>query len=80
MSTIDGMSPCTNYTIVVGAGPYIFRQKSETDHPNHQSLDFDDQEEENQLLEIINKIWSSGQNALRLFAFTLPVSTTIYIN
>ena len=71
MSTIDGLTPCTNYSIEIGAGPYIYRQMD----PNNYSIYTDDNEnQENNLLETINTIWSSQENSFKSFASTIPVS------
>ena len=71
MSTMDGLTPCTNYSIEIGAGPYIYRQKD----PNNYSIYADeDQNQENNLLETINTIWSSQENSFKSFASTIPVS------
>ena len=78
VSTIDGMSPCTKYTIEVGAGPYIYRKSGEG-MQLHEDLNLDEQEEEDNLLETINKIWSSQQGAFRSFATTMPVSVNTKI-
>ena len=71
MSTMDGLTPCTNYSIEIGAGPYIYRQMD----PNNYSIYADeDQNQENNLLETINTIWSSQENSFKSFASTIPVS------
>ena len=68
---MDGLTPCTNYSIEIGAGPYNYRQKD----PNNYSIYADeDQNQENNLLETINTIWSSQENSLKSFASTIPVS------
>ena len=77
MSTIDGLASCTNYSIEIGAGPYIYRQKD----PNNYSIYADeDQNQENNLLETINTIWSSQENSFKSFASTIPVSFLGIIN
>ena len=72
MSTIGGLSPCTKYSIEVGAGPYIYRQHSQ--QTSHSKLSLEDQDNEDVLLETINKIWSSQEHSFRAFASTIPVS------
>ena len=68
---MDGLTPCTNYSIEIGAGPYIYRQMD----PNNYSIYADeDQNQENNLLETINTIWSSQENSFQSFASTIPVS------
>ena len=71
VSTIDGLASCTNYSIEIGAGPYIYRHKD----PNNYSIYADeDQNQEDNLLETINTIWSSQENSFKSFASTVPVS------
>ena len=77
MSTIDGLSPCTKYSIEVGAGPYIYRQHPE--QASQSKIGFEDQENEDHLLDTINKIWSSQNHSFRAFASTIPVSRFQYI-
>ena len=70
LSTVHGLDQCTNYSIEMGAGPYIYRQNKKV-----QTLaSFDEKEDEDSLLTTINKIWSSQKNSFKAFGSTIPVS------
>ena len=70
LSTVHGLNHCTNYSIEIGAGPYIYRQNEKV----HTMASFEDTEAEVSLLKVINKIWSSQESSFKSFGSTIPVS------
>ena len=74
MATIDSLTPCQNYSLEVGAGPYLYRE--------HQGLpsslaSYSDKDKEDLLTSTINKVWASQEDAFKSFASTAPVSQTV---
>ena len=68
ITTIDNLTTCTQYSVEIGAGPYIYRQEQDT------TEEYDNEEEEKLLEEIMNKVWTLEDGAFRAFASTSPVS------
>ena len=69
LSTVLGLEQCTNYSIEIGAGPYIYRQDEVQNIASFQVT-----EAEVSLLKIINNIWSSQESSFKSFGSTIPVS------
>ena len=70
VSTVYGLDQCTNYSIEIGAGPYIYRQREQ----KYSMATFNDKEAEDSLLATINNIWSSQKYSFKSFGSTIPVS------
>ena len=66
---IDNLTPCSNYSLEIGAGPFVYREDAGT---SRTSLSAGVEEE--LLSGAINKIWASEENAFTAFAITAPVS------
>ena len=63
---IENLTPCSNYSLEIGAGPFVYRDATRT------SFSAGDQEES--LSQAINQVWASQENAFKAFAITAPVS------
>ena len=65
-ATIEGLTPCSNYSLEIGAGPFVYREDGGVSSHSEPG-----QEE---LLRAINQVWASQENAFKAFAITAPVS------
>eukprot|EP00092_Neocalanus_flemingeri_P029036 GFUD01031522.1.p1 GENE.GFUD01031522.1~~GFUD01031522.1.p1 ORF type:complete len:2660 (+),score=730.01 GFUD01031522.1:322-8301(+) len=65
-TTIENLTTCTQYSLEIGAGPYIYRQQTGT------TAEYDAGEEETLLEETISKLWTAEQGAFKAFASTSP--------
>ena len=66
-ATIEGLTPCSNYSLEIGAGPFVYREDggvSSHSEPGQEEL----------LSKAINQVWASQENAFKAFAITAPVS------
>ena len=68
VATVPGLSPCSNYSLQVGAGPFVYREDGGL------SSSYSQPGREESLTTAINKIWASEENAFKAFAITAPVS------
>ena len=66
---IDNLTPCSNYSLEIGAGPFVYREDAGTS-----STSLSAGVEEELLSGAINKVWASQENAFKAFAVTAPVS------
>ena len=66
---IEHLTPCSNYSLEIGAGPFVYREDAGT---SRTSLSAGVEEE--LLSGAINKVWASQENAFKAFAVTAPVS------
>ena len=67
-ATVEGLTPCTDYSLQIGAGPFLYREDAGL------SSSYSDPGQEELLSGAINKIWASEENAFTAFAITAPVS------
>ena len=56
------MTTCTQYSIEIGARPYIYRQQQDT------AVEYDNEEE------TLNEVWTLGESTFKALASTSPVS------
>ena len=66
-ATVEGLNPCTDYSLQIGAGPFLYREDGG-------ASSYSDGDQEELLSKAINKIWASEKNAFKAFAITAPVS------
>ena len=66
MTEISNLTPCTQYTVEIAAGPHVHGEQQDAAEYNN--------EEEELLEETINKIWTADATAFRAYASTSPVS------
>ena len=68
VATVQGLTPCSNYSLQIGAGPFLYREDGGL------SSSYSQPGREESLTTAINKIWASEENAFKAFAITAPVS------
>ena len=70
LATIQDLTPCSNYSLQIAAGPFLYREEAGTST----TMSFSGGDEEESLSEAINKVWASEENSFTAFASTAPVS------
>ena len=65
-ATLQHLTPCTLYSIQVGAGPFVFRDQERTVYSQR--------EEEEALARTISQLWTSEEGTFTAQARTQPVS------
>ena len=71
LATVEDLAPCHNYSLKIGAGPYIYREQRGMS-PTKTS--YRDKDQEEFLAQAINKVWAAEEEPFMAFASTLPVS------